>query len=537
MKSAATLRISLNKEKIMKKIISFILAFMLAVIPMGVAAAGATNSLFERLNQYTPAEREQYFAMLRPFLTSDAGVKAGIDNVGSGMFENMLGTTFTPQQKDTLVRVFKSFSCIDESTGIRLKYADIIQNKVPASVSPATTYGIDKMTKLLYDQSPAAKAVLEGDGYTAAVIANILKIIPEVNGGALMNFEKGIFTVGNLNWEFSNEFDAEWTGYVSENGKTVTAYELAAGMVNFLNWAQDGDRLFIAKSLQSIGVCKVVGEGTVPPTTTVRDNQYYTVLDSMSGVANSIFDSSLVIKTKENIPAVIDISVKSDNPMIYNLVGANILNGVKYSVPTPNGIRAALEPNKVYVIKTAPYPFIDAHGWGKSYIAALYARGIINGKSEAEFMPEAAITREEFVKLVVELFNLVDENAKTDFTDVSEGAWYYKYVASAQKEGIIGGVGDGRFGTGRYIKRQDMAKIINTMLKSRGIELSRGNTAGFKDDAAIAEYAKEHVYAISGHIISGDNLGNFNPNKNATRQEAAKMVYGMLDVYLKNIGS
>lgn len=521
----------------MKKIISFILVFMLAVTPMSVAAAGATNSLFEKLNGYTPAEREQYFAMLRPFLTSDAGVKAGIDNVKSGMFESMLGATFTPQQEDMLIRVFKSLSCIDESTGIRLKYADIIQSKIPASISSMAAYGIDKMTKVLYDQSPAAKAVLEGDGYTSAVIANMLKIIPEVNGGALINFEKGIFTVGNVNWEFSKKFDAEWTGYVSEKGKTVTAYELAAGMVNFLNWAQEGDRLFIAKALQSIGVCKVVGDGTVPPTTTERDTEYYTVIDSMSGVANSIFDSSLVIKTKENIPPVIDIRIKSDNPMIYNLVGASILNGVKYSVPTQDGIRAALEPNKIYVIKTAPYPFIDAHGWGKSYIAALCARGIINGKSEAEFMPEAAITREEFVKLVVELFDLVDENAKTDFTDVSEGAWYYKYVASAHKEGIIGGVGNGRFGTGAPISRQDMAKIINTMLMSHGIELTRGSATGFKDDAAIAEYAREHVYAISGHIISGDNLGNFNPNNNATRQEAAKMVYGMLDVYLKSIGS
>ena len=521
----------------MKKIISFILAFVFAVIPMSVAAAGTTNSLFEKLSGYTVAEREQYFSMLRPFLTSDAGVNAGIDNVKSGMFESMLGTTFTPQQEDTLIRVFKSFSCIDESTGIRLKYADIIQTKQPAGVSSASEYGIEKMTKILYDQSPAAKAVLTEGGFTPAVIANILKIIPEVNNGALMNFEKGIFTVGNINWEFSKKFDAEWTGYVSEDGKVVAAYELAAGMVNFLNWADEGDRLFIAKALDSIGVCKVIGEGTVPPATTVVDTEYYTVVKSLPGVANSIFDSSLVIKTKENIPSVIDIKVKSNNPTIYSLVGASILNGVKYSVPTKDGIKAALEPNKIYVIKTAPYPFVDAHGWGKSYIAALCARGIINGKSEAEFMPEAPITREEFVKLVTALFDLVDENAKTDFADVAEGAWYYKYVASAQKEGIIGGVGEGKFGTSIHIKRQDMAKIINTILKSRGIQLNGSNKSVFKDDAAIAGYAKEHVYAISGHIISGDDLGNFNPENNATRQEAAKMVYGMLDVYLNSISN
>lgn len=505
------------------------------LMPVGVSGAGATNTLFEALAKYPPAERAQYIAMFRPFLTSDAGVAAGIDNVKSGMFESMLGTTVTPEQEDMAIRLFKSLSCISESTGIRLKYADIFQNKVATSISSATAYGIDRMTDVLYDQSPAAKAVLADDGYTSAVIANILKIVPEVNGGALINYKDGVFTVGNVNAEFAAKFDGVWTGYVSAVGKTVTAYKLAEGMVNFLNWIPDGDRLFTAKALQDIGVCKVVGEGTVPPATTVRDTEYYTVIDRMSGVANSIFDGSVVIKTKANIPVVIDISVKSDNPMIYKLVGASILNGVKYSIPTESGIRASLEPNTVYVIKTAAYPFIDAQGWGESYIAALYARGIINGKAETEFMPDAPITREEFVKLVVELFGITDENAETDFEDVKKDAWYYKYVASAARAGIIGGIGDGKFGTGQHIKRQDMAKIINTVLKTQGIELPAGGAAGFKDDAAIADYAKIHVYAISGHIISGDDLGNFNPNKNATRQEAAKMVYGMLNIYLKSI--
>lgn len=520
----------------MKKILSIILAFLLAVAPMSVTAAGVTNSLFEALAEYPPAERAQYIAMLRPFLTSDAGVAAGIDNVKSGMFESMLGVTFTPEQEDMAIRLFKSLSCLSESSGIRLKYADIFQNKVAADISHATAYGIDRMTDVLYDQSPAAKVVLADDGYTAAVIANILKIVPEVNNGALIRYKDGIFTVGNLNAEFADSFDAVWSGYVNAEGKTVTAYKLAEGMVNFLNWILDGDRLFVANALQSIGVCKILGEGTVPPVTTEHDTAYYTVIDSMSGVANSIFDGTIVIKTKENVPSLIDVSVKSDNPMIYKLVGASILQGVKYSIPTQSGIRASLEPNTVYVIKTAAYPFIDAQGWGKSYIAALYARGIINGKSETEFMPDASITREEFVKLVVELFGITDQSAQADFSDVKADAWYYKYVASAYQSGIIGGIGDGKFGTGAPISRQDMAKIINTVLKSKGIELSAGRAAEFKDDGAIADYAREHVYAISGHIISGDDLGNFNPLMNATRQEAAKMVYGMLDIYLKSIG-
>jgi len=517
----------------MKRIISMLLIAILTLMPVSVNASGAADTIIEKLASYTPQMRAQYISLLRPFLTSDAGVEAGIDNVKSGMFEAMLGTSFTPAQEDAFIRFFRSMSCIGESTGIRLKYADILQNKIPASVSSATAYGIDKMTTAFCQTSPAAKKIIEEDGYTAAVIANLMGIIPEVNGGALLEFKDGIFTVDNVNAEYSKAYDAVWAGYYDEEGRTVTAYKAAAKMADFLNTVPQSDRLFTANALADLGVCTVKGIGTVPPAALKTETENYVIIASMSGVAKSVFDGSVVIRTKDNIPELVEILVKSDNPMIYKLVGASVLNPVKNSVPTQNGIAAQLEPNAVYVIRTAAYPFIDANGWGKSYIAALHARGIINGKSDAEFMPEASITREEFIKLVVELFGLLDENATCEFTDVPAGAWYEKYVASAHAAGITDGIGDGKFGTGAPISRQDMAKIINTILVSKGIEMT-GDGKKFKDDGKIADYAKSHVYAISGHIISGDDLGNFNPNKNATRQEAAKMVYGMLNLYVSS---
>lgn len=517
----------------MKRIISLLLIAILTLVPMSVSANSPADALVEKLASYTPQMRAQYISLLRPFLTSDAGVEAGIDNVKSGMFEAMLGTSFTPAQEDAFIRFFKSMSCIGEDTGIRLKYADILQNKIPASVSSATAYGIDKMVEVFCETSPAAKKIIEEDGYTAEVVANLMGIIPEVNSGALFEFKDGIFTVGNLNAEYSREYDAVWAGYYDEEGRTVTAYKSAAKTADFLNAVPQSDRLFTAKALEDLGVCTIKGIGTVPPTALKTETENYVIITSMSGVAKTIFDGSVVIRTKENIAELVEVMVKSDNPMIYRLVGASVLNPVKNSVPTQNGIKAVLEPNTVYVIKTATYPFIDANGWGKSYIAALNARGIINGKSETEFMPDAPITREEFIKLVVEMFDLLDENAACEFTDVPADAWYAKYVASAHKAGITDGIGDGKFGVGQYIKRQDMAKIINTILASKGIKLS-GDGKKFRDDANIADYAKSHVYAISGHIISGDDLGNFNPNKNATRQEAAKMVYGMLNLYVSS---
>ena len=513
----------------MKKIIAILLAVIIAVMPVGaIATDGKPNIIIEKLANLTPQMRAQYIAMLRPFLTTDAGVVAGIDNVKSGMFESMLGINFTAEQEDALVRTFRSFSCIKEGTGIRLKYADIFQNKIPAEITDTTKAGIQKLVNAVCVRFPLIEKIIIEDGYSAEVIANMLKILPEINGGAAVCFEKGEFYAGNINSEFEKEFDAVWADSAVMKISAFNIVEMTAGIFNAI---EPADRILVAAALKELGVCEIIGDGTVPPTAATNETEYYTVVTHISGVEKSVFENSVVIKTKKDIPETVDVLVESDNPMIYKLVDASVLEPVKKSVPTDTGIIAVLEPETVYVIKTAAYPFVDADGWGKFYIAALNARGIINGKSETEFMPDSPITREEFIKLVVELFDLTDEGAKCEFTDVPKGAWYEKYVASAKAAGITDGIGDGKFGSGAPVTRQDMAKIINTILISKGIEL-KGDGKKFADENSIADYAKSHVFAISGHIISGDDAGNFNPLKKATRQEAAKMVFGMLKLYI-----
>jgi len=179
-------------------------------------------------------------------------------------------------------------------------------------------------------------------------------------------------------------------------------------------------------------------------------------------------------------------------------------------------------------------PFTDIEGaWGKAYIEALYLAGVINGVSETEFMPNASITREAFVKLIVELFDLEAADGELPFGDVNAAAWYYPYVKAAYDNGIINGVSEDAFGVGANIKRQDMAKIIDAILKSKGIVAEKASDVVFGDFASVADYAKEavlHMHTLG--IISGDENGNFPPQNLATRQEAAKMIYGLSEAVL-----
>jgi len=94
-------------------------------------------------------------------------------------------------------------------------------------------------------------------------------------------------------------------------------------------------------------------------------------------------------------------------------------------------------------------------------IRAVAARGIIVGKETGKYDPQGKLTRAEFVQMLMRLFDAVDSTATSKLTDVKEGAWYYKAVASAEKLGIVQGKTDGSFGINDTLTRQDMAVLLH----------------------------------------------------------------------------
>ena len=225
---------------------------------------------------------------------------------------------------------------------------------------------------------------------------------------------------------------------------------------------------------------------------------------------------------------------KAKSPVLYKKDGDSLVM-VKYSALYDGKLIAKVSQSGAYVIKDSADKFSDCDGWAKEYIEMLAARGIINGKAAGVYAPNDTITREEFVKLIVELLGLEKGEAQTIFEDVKADAWYTSYVTAAYENKIISGMSTTQFGVGAPISRQDMAKIINTVLERNDIKGNYGAQTVFGDFDTIADYAKEHVLSIySMGIISGDTNGNFNPKNYATRAEAAKMVYGMLVQIINN---
>ena len=192
---------------------------------------------------------------------------------------------------------------------------------------------------------------------------------------------------------------------------------------------------------------------------------------------------------------------------------------------TPNG-----ETVKTPI--TRSFDDIDGVAWASEAIHALADKNIINGKSDGVFAPDDFMTREEFAKILVIAMGLENESfIGGEFKDTVENEWYYKYVYIAKEHNIINGIGGGEFGIGHEISRQDMAVMIYRAIQSKTAADYGDAEPTFDDMGQISDYALDAVAALyKMGIVNGVSETEFAPLDGATRAQAAKIVYGVLDL-------
>ncbi|WP_138754449.1 immunoglobulin-like domain-containing protein [Paenibacillus sinopodophylli] len=169
--------------------------------------------------------------------------------------------------------------------------------------------------------------------------------------------------------------------------------------------------------------------------------------------------------------------------------------------------------------------------WAQSMIEALAAREIVRGTGNDSFEPARTVTRAEFVQQLLGALGLIDEQASSNFGDVTEGAWYYAAVASAEKLGIVKGKANGSFGGGESITREDMAVMLSRAVELAGVNSGATSAASqaFKDQSAISAYAAEAVEAMQeAGYINGFTDGSYQPKQHTTRAQAASVIFKLL---------
>ncbi len=166
-------------------------------------------------------------------------------------------------------------------------------------------------------------------------------------------------------------------------------------------------------------------------------------------------------------------------------------------------------------------------------IIALAARGIINGRGNGKFDPNANMTRAEFAAITVRALGLVPK-ANGKFRDVAASAWYAAYIGTANTYGIVNGVSADKFNPSGTITRQEAATMVARAAALCGMDTaySTGATrdvlSQFGDYVTAASWAAPSLAFCYDKGILDDSVMNIVPKEQIKRCEIAQMLYNLL---------
>ena len=161
-------------------------------------------------------------------------------------------------------------------------------------------------------------------------------------------------------------------------------------------------------------------------------------------------------------------------------------------------------------------------------VDACTALNIIGGYPDGSFKPEGNITRAEVTKMICVALNGGKEpnlatNATPTFSDVrtnANSAWAEKYIESCYAQGIVSGVGGGKFAPAGNVTGTQLAKML---LVSLGY---KSENEGFTGNAWAT-----NVNTIASAKGLYEGLEKLDVSAALTRDSAARMIWNALQAY------
>ncbi len=193
----------------------------------------------------------------------------------------------------------------------------------------------------------------------------------------------------------------------------------------------------------------------------------------------------------------------------------------------------------------AQWPFADVAEddsihWFYNPVKFVYEHGIFSGTGAKTFSPNSPLTRSMLVSVLARMSGAdLTAYKAVPFGDVDINSWYGPSVAWAKEAGIVSGYankdGSFHFKPDDKISRQDIAVMLKNYNDkvAKNEYVHKASELTFTDHPQIAEYARAAVKSmqqegILNGIKNADGSFRFQPLKNATRAEAATMMYNML---------
>lgn len=206
-------------------------------------------------------------------------------------------------------------------------------------------------------------------------------------------------------------------------------------------------------------------------------------------------------------------------------------------------------------VQAAGFTDISGH-WAEATINTLADKGIVNGITNTEFVPEGEVTRAQYLKMIMEAVGVAPAEYRAgECLEVSGNDWYAGYLQKALDIGLIPDemiagckksveyevdengtamsskiVYSGAFNGDLAINREEMAVLTQgfyqytrTILTNTAVDTTK--IKDFADQSDISEWAKVSIkQAVANGFIDGMDNNMFKPKDSATRAQASTII-------------
>ena len=357
--------------------------------------------------------------------------------------------------------------------------------------------------------------------------------IPQVWGQTIGSDDSPIFTSSSAAKVYKASFMDDQTEYAAvygNNGTTIAApSDPAKAGYTFSGWEGYTENIQLTGDVTFTAVWEANSiPPIIPPTVTTYaittpDTEHGTVAVSPSRASRGTTVTITVTPDEGYELETLSVRDSQDNEITLTDKG----NG-KYTFTMPAGRVTVAASFAAITPEPLPFADVDEGDWFAGAVRFVYENGMMNGTGADTFAPSGTASRAEIVTILYRLEGepVVDDAA--DFDDVEDGAWYAGAVRWAASESIIGGYGNGLFGTGDPVTREQLAAILYRYTVYKGYDVSIGedtNILSYADFADLSEYAIPAMqWACGAGIVTGTSESTLSPQGSATRAQVAAML-------------
>lgn len=185
----------------------------------------------------------------------------------------------------------------------------------------------------------------------------------------------------------------------------------------------------------------------------------------------------------------------------------------------------ATENNIKFVALERPISFVDVEKGRFYYVPVLWAveNGITKGMTETEFQPDGICTRGQVVTFLWRANGSPKPTSTNNpFVDVKEGAFYYNAVLWAVENGITSGMDPTHFAPNEPCTR---GHVVTFLWRAMGKPAAKNQNNSFTDVKEGAFYYRAMLWAVEKSITVGMTQTTFEPNTACTRGQIVTFLY------------